>query len=118
MKSKYIKEGEPMIVRWANNPSIWKAVLRDSRYCPHISITSEYMGGSIVLYLEDDHAKVRTVTYSRPGLYPQDIAGDVKVEDVLCNSFFVKNIKPRLIHRHGILSAGIQMSDYSKEETE
>ena len=104
-----------MIVQWANRPNMWKAVFKESRYCPHITITSEYMGGSIVLYLEDDHAKVRTVTYSRIGLYPQDIAFNMNVEDVLCSSFFVKNIKPRLIHRHGLFSAGIQMSDYSKE---
>ena len=48
------------------------------------------------------------------GSYPQDIAFNMNVEDVLCSSFFVKNIKPRLIHRHGLFS-GIQMSDYSKE---
>ena len=71
-----------MIVRWANRPNMWKAVFKESRYCPHIAITSEYMGGSIVLYLEDDHAKVRTVTYSRMGSYPQDIAFNMNVEDV------------------------------------
>ena len=72
------------------------------------------MGGSIVLYLEDDHAKVRTVTYSALG-YIHVTSLTMNVEDVLCSAFFVKNIKPRLIHRHGLFSAGIQMSDYSKE---
>ena len=42
----------------------------------------------------------------------------MNVEDVISNRFFNKNIKPRLIHRHGILTAGIQMSDYSEVEAE